>query len=305
MTLCLIGIYTYETEQARITMTGKPIAALDTEQLDKLLRDNGRAVLMPSDLNRLLSGFIPRNSRRKDVVAQLEQAGIIRRVTLRSDEYRDLERIAVMSLSPEPNHYALSIRRGSYLSHASAVHLLGLTEQQPRTIYVNKEQTAKPRPDGHLTQEAIDRAFSRPQRSSNYVFRLKNAQAVLLSGKATGNAGVITDQERGLAFTGLERTLIDATVRPRYVGGVFQVMSAFSSAKDELDVGTLLDLLDRLDYVYPYHQAIGFYLERSGAGSDVLDRFRALGIEFDFYLDYSMASPRYDESWRVFYPLGV
>ena len=260
---------------------------------------------MPSELQYLLKDHIPRNLRHKDVQQQLEQSGIIRRVTLRSDEYRDIERIAVLSLSPTPYHYALSIRRGSYLSHASAVHLLGLTEQQPRTIYVNKEQSEKPKPDGPLTQEAIDRAFSRPQRRSKYTFRLKDAQVVLLSGKATGNAGVMTDQANGLTLTGLERTLIDITVRPRYAGGVFQVMSAFNSSVDELDVAKLLNLLAGLDYRYPYHQAIGFYLERSGASSRVLDRIHDLGIEFDFYLDYSMASPQFDESWRVFYPLGV
>lgn len=263
---------------------------LDIDRFHQILRENGHAVLMPSELQRLLKNHIPRNLRHRDVEAQLEQAGVISRITLRSDEYRDVERIAVLSLSPAPYHYALSIRRGSYLSHASAVHLLGLTEQQPRTIYVNKEQGEKPKPIGPLTQDAIDRAFSRPQRKSKYVFRLQDAQVVLISGKATGNAGVITDQTNGLTLTCLERTLVDITVRPRYAGGVFQVMSAFRGSVDELDVGRLLDMLTKLDYKYPYHQAIGFYLERSGASglvSEILhnhskryDKLRIAGAQF-------------------------
>ena len=38
---------------------------------------------------------------------------------------------------------ALSLRPRSYLSHASALVLQGLTEQIPGTIYVNQEQSAK------------------------------------------------------------------------------------------------------------------------------------------------------------------
>ncbi len=274
-------------------------------EIEQALRGNAQAVLMPSEFRALVRDHIPRNLRQKDVESKLQQYGIISRVILRSDEYHDVERIAVLPLAPSSYHYALSIRRGSYLSHGSAVHLHGLTEQQPKTIYVNKEQSAKPKLEGSLTQDAIDRAFSRSQRRSKYVFRLKDTQLVLVSGKATGNAGVIVDPTSGLILTSLERTLIDITVRPRYAGGVFQVMSAFSRCVDQLDIEKLMMLLSTLDYKYPYHQAIGFYLERSGAGSADLERVRKLGTDFDFYLDYTMASPQFDTSWRVYYPLGV
>lgn len=181
----------------------------------------------------------------------------------------------------------------------------GLTDQQPRTIYVNKEQTKKPAPSGEITQESIDRAFSRPQRRSKYSFRVDNTQIVLIAGKATGNAGVVEHERTGLALTNIERTLIDIAVRPRYAGGVFQVMNAYRSAVTDINADRLIALLTKLDYRYPYHQAIGFYLDRAGATQATTERLRAFGIDFDFYLDYNMASPQYDRSWSVHYPLGV
>lgn len=58
--------------------------------------------------------------------------------------------------------------------------------------------------------------------------------------------------------TSLERTLLDATVRPGYAGGVANVLEAYRRAREDLNVSRLINTLGELDHVYPYHQAIGF-----------------------------------------------
>ena len=269
------------------------------------IQERNKPVLMPGEFRSLLSGLRPKGIRPKTVEQILEKAGTIRLRILKSDHYGDVKRVSIPSLNPTPFHYAISLRGDAYLSHGSAVYLLGLTQQQPKTIYVNKEQSKKPQPEGVLSQESIDRAFSHPQRRSNYVYRIDGFQIVLLSGKATGRAGVIEDQTTGLPITSLERTLIDIAVRPRYAGGVFQVSQAFKEAMNDLDASKLTSLLGILNHRYPYHQALGFYLERAGADDHLLSRLREFGLHFDFYLDYSIANPVLDKSWRVFYPLGV
>jgi hypothetical protein len=60
-----------------------------------------------------------------------------------------------------------------------------------------------------------------------------------------------------------------------------------------------------MDYVYPYHQAIGFYLDRAGVGAKQLERVRALGTELRFYLAHGMREMEFNEKWQLHHPKGM
>ena len=200
----------------------------------------------------------------------------------------------------------LSLRLRSYLSHSSAMVLHGLSEAtDPASIYVNKEQSAKPASSGSLAQSSIDRAFRNRPRISQYVFLYQGAQIVLLSGKNTGNLGVreIPDATGTLyPSTQVERTLVDITVRPAYAGGVSSVLEAYRRAKGRVSIANLFHMLGRLGYVYPYHQAVGFYLRKAEYSDEASRPLRDLGFSYDFYLAHQMSNPAYDPEWRIFYP---
>lgn len=227
-------------------------------------------------------------------------------ISLTSEKYRHrVERFAWGDVSVYS--LALSIRRRSYLSHATAVFLHALTDQIPAIVYVNIEQSEKPKPTEALTQAGIDRAFANKQRRSNYIFLTDHLQIVLLSGKQTGQLGVVPLQGPGgepLIATNLERTLVDIAVRPDYAGGVYHVLQAYRAAKDKMSVNTVLAILKKLDYVYPYHQAIGFYMQKAGYETERFERLRKLPVNFDFYLAHNMRETAYDSHWRLFFPKG-
>ena len=208
-----------------------------------------------------------------------------------------------------PYEVALSLRPRSYISHASAVFLHGLTHQIVRTVYANAEQAEKPSATpGTLAQERIDAAFRRPPRMSQFVFVYEGTRLILVNGKQTGNlevADIIGPDSHAYPATNIERTLIDVVVRPAYGGGVFEILEAFRGAKDRVSIGTLLSTLRRLKYVYPYHQALGFYMERAGYPASALERVTAFGASFDFYLTHQIPSPQYDSRWRIYYPEGL
>jgi predicted transcriptional regulator of viral defense system len=241
----------------------------------------------------------------------LLESQILREIELRSEQYSRVEKRYVWK-SPSMYSVALSLRKGSYLTHGSAVFLHGLTDEIPKTIYLNYEQSKKPTPAGHLTQEGIDRAFANRQRQTNLVYSCEGYHIAVLSGKHTGRLEVSTvvveDDYDGelLEVTKLERTLIDITVRPVYGGGVFQVLKAFEAAKGKISVNTLVATLKKLDYIYPYQQAIGFYLERAGYSEKQWSRLLKMKSSWDFYLAHGLPSRKnYDSRWKLYYPDGL
>lgn len=233
----------------------------------------------------------------------LRAEGLLQQVDLESKLYPGFRRYLLQGATAF--EVALSLRGDSYLSHGSAVFLHGLTEQLPLRIYVNREQAAKPEPAGGLTQEALTRVFARPGRETSYVLSGPGYEVVMLNGKFTGNleVGPLRGMEgEVLMVTKLERTLIDIAVRPVYAGGVFQVMEAYRAAKERVSVGVLLATLKKLGYRYPYHQAIGFYMERAGYAEAALRRVEELGAELDFYLGHGLPNRAYSKRWRLHHP---
>src|SRR5205085_7215262 len=105
-----------------------------------------------------------------------------------------------------------------------------------------------------------------------------------------------------LQVTNLERTLIDIVVRPTYAGGISRVIEAYRAAKGRISVDRLLAILKQLDYVYPYHQPIGFLMQKTGYPKRSCAKLQALGLNHDFYLAHGLQRPKYSEDWRLFYP---
>lgn len=237
-------------------------------------------------------------------IAFLLEKTKLRQIRLYSKKYPAILRYSWGE--PSPYQLGLSVRGEAYLSHGSAVFLHSLTDKIPKTVYINREQSVKPRPHS-LTQEALNRSFSAKQRRSNYIFEYGDWRFILLSGKSTGRLGV--QQTKGpegeaLECTCLERTLIDIVVRPAYAGGVYEVLEAFRAARTRMSTEKLKGLLKKLDYVYPYHQAIGFYMERAGYNQKLCTQLREFGLPYDFYLANGMADADYSDRWRLFYPKG-
>lgn len=253
-------------------------------------------------------GRIPRSASASQLITFLETHGLSR-IALRPPDSVQTRPIVRFAWGPASMFaVGVSMRLGAYLSHGSAVFLHGLTDQIPKTIYVNKEQSAKPPPAVGLTQEGIDRAFANSQRSSTYVFSHEGYRFVLLSGKFTNRLEVSElkgPQGEFVDVTKLERTLIDIAVRPAYAGGVFEVAKAYRAATDRVSVNTLAATLKQLGYVYPYHQAVGFYLQKAGVEPAKLERLKQLGLSFDFYLSHKMGPTAYSPEWRIHFPEGL
>ncbi len=202
----------------------------------------------------------------------------------------------------------LAIKKGGYLSYYTSLQIHELTLQIPKTIYVSydKGYTSKRTTEIILQQENVDKAFSKEQRQSSDIYKSEMSDGVrylfLQKKHLSENIGVITINEKKV--TDIERTLIDISVRPSYSGGVFEVLTAFESAKDRLNLEKLNTYLNELNYIYPYHQLIGFYLEKVGYKKSELTLFSDKITSINFYLTYNLSKKRLDDFWNIYYPIG-
>jgi predicted transcriptional regulator of viral defense system len=184
-----------------------------------------------------------------------------------------------------------------------------LTNQIPKNIYLNFEQSKKKKPSNiYLHQKNIDFAFNRKPRTTNQVTVFDNYRVYLLNGMHTGNYGVIEKQNESnktIYFTDLERTLVDIIVRPFYSGGIFEIAEAYKRAKGKLDIEYFVKTYKDLGYIYPYHQAIGFLMEKSGVYNPKdYEAFLRMPITNDFYLTHNIKNKEHSKKWRLFYPEG-
>ncbi len=202
----------------------------------------------------------------------------------------------------------LALKPKSYFTHYTAIYFHELTEQIPKTIYVNVEQEPKPRSKSELVQDRIDFAFKRATRISKNATKKGDYTIRLLNGMHTGNAGVIESVGHAgekIQLADVERTLIDIAVRPEYSGGPYEVLKAYRLAKDKVSINRLSALLKQINYVYPYHQIIGFYLDKAGVyKNSQIELLRKTEIKYKFYLMHKMIDLDYSKKWRLYFPKG-
>ncbi len=277
------------------------------ERVAERISASSQHVFSASDLLQFLDnlraeGILPKSPSSHKLKQLVIASGIVHEIELTATYPFESKRYHRGPFSPY--ELALSLKPNSYLSHGTAAYLHNLTDHESHTIYVNKEQSAKDS-SSELTQDGINRAFSAKQRTSGFHFHHGQTTITLLNGKHSGRLGVMAiTGSRGepLEVTDLERTLIDIAVRPAYAGGVGHVLTAYLRSRSKVSVDRIAKLLRRLDYVYPYRQAIGFYLESTGHASADLDVLRKPKLKFDFFLAHGVKHTRFDERWRIHFP---
>lgn len=195
--------------------------------------------------------------------------------------------------------------RSSYFSFYSALYIHNLTLQIPKQVYLSLERPSLGENNNSLSQESIDQAFSKPPRITANKRTYKNFSINFINAQHQDNIGIIPFRSH-YKVSDLERTLIDISVRPFYSGGVTQVLEAFENAKDILDTDRLFEYYSKMNYTYPYHQVIGFYLEKAGYRETDYEKFLDFyQREFKFYLTYNMLHKEFSDKWCLYYPKGL
>jgi predicted transcriptional regulator of viral defense system len=150
---------------------------------------------------------------------------------------------AVSSAAPgvSPVHefeIAMALARPSAISHWSAMHYHGLTEQIPRRVFVlTPAGVSIPRLRGRLDADNRD-GF----RVAGIVYQFVQTKPEWFFGAERVWIG-----EAQVAVTDPERTLLDGLSKPQYCGDFAQSVHAFEMRGDRLNLSRIIDYALRLD----------------------------------------------------------
>jgi len=248
-------------------------------------------------------------------IGALKEDGILNAHILKA---KNNKAVTIYSSSPldKINLYELAAKMfpAGYFCNLSSIYFHSLTNQIPKTIYICNETIS-----GHLKTKAagmnnslLRRAFIKPHRHTSYVFAVNNCEIVVVDRKKKSDHGIVkihahnTLLPNNSRITSVERALIDAVVSPQYNGGIVSVYTYFKKARQKMDVAKLMDIYRKLDFVYPYSQVLGFFLDNIGLQNQAADIFNVYPPQFKFFVDHNAkASWSYDEKWKLYYPNGL
>ena len=163
---------------------------------------------------------------------------------------------------------AMTLVQPSAISHWSALHFHGMTEQIPQRVYITTTQTV-PISKAVKTRNKSQRSFSREINGILYEFiKIKPERFFGIKDFWVGEVKVtITDPER---------TLIDGLISPKHFGGWAEIYSAFESRISSLDLARMVDYSLRLDAVIT--KRLGWIMEKVGVEDSILRRLEAVPI---------------------------
>jgi predicted transcriptional regulator of viral defense system len=184
---------------------------------------------------------------------------------------------------------AMALVDPAAISHWSALHHHGFTDQVPREVFVlTTTEAAVPRARG-----AGAKAGHSGYSAGGHVFRFVRVQPERYFGTQRVWIG-----ETRVSITDPERTLLDGLSRPQYCGDFAEVLHAFEVAAPELDVEKIVEYALRLDAATA--KRLGWVLERQQVPRARLERLETLPIKGPRTLDPT--GPRQgplDRRWRI------
>ena len=180
----------------------------------------------------------------RQFLERLQRKGWIRRI--RSGKFTTIPLSSGDQRSPQLHEFliAMELVSPAAVAYWSALNHHGMTEQIPRTVFVQTDHPVRRRPE-----EALSVAFKIISVQPRKFFGIEK--------------GWINEQP--FSVTDKEKTLIDGLDLPKYVGGVGEVAKALIQAWDELDETKLREYAAKIGNS-AVAKRLGYLMEALGLG---------------------------------------
>ena len=155
---------------------------------------------------------------------------------------------------------AIALVEPAAISHWSALHFHGMTEQAPRTTFVlTTTETSVPRRRGAGEREAAGVCFV-----GDMAYRFVQVKPERFFGTERVWVG-----DARVSVTDLERTLLDGLAMPQHFGDFSEVLHAFQVGMGQLDMDRIIQYAFRLGTTTV--KRLGWVLEGQGVDSSVVE----------------------------------
>ena len=251
----------------------------------------------------------------ENFIAALLDEGIIQEHSLEALNGREISIYCSIPLSDvDVYELATSMLPDGYFCNLTAIYHHSLTNQVPSAVYWRHETlvSKKHRIAEKLSDTRIRSAFIKPHRRTSFVIKHNSHDILIIAGARGSDHGVEKVHSThspcpaGSRVTCLERALIDAVVSPHYSGGLTSLCDYFRAARRKLNIERMLNIYQKMDFVYPYAQSLGFFMEHCGMRNHAKELRSAYPPQQRFYVDHGAKTTWvYNERWMIFYPKGL
>ena len=215
--------------------------------------------------------------------------------------FRDIQKIRY-TLNKEFNIYdfAYSLENKSFFPMFTSLNIQGLSNYRNNFVFISRERKERNNfISRSLTQDAIDKAFTRNPRRTKAHDVINGYNLVLLESNNTEGIGIIN--YNGYRVSSINRAFIEIISNIHYFISPNNVINAFKIIKNKLDIDEILKIIEKFDFVYPYYQLAGYYLEEIGFTKNELFKFYSKKSDLIFYTIKNKKKYEFNEYWNIKY----
>ncbi len=196
--------------------------------------------------------------------------------------------------------FAYSLENRSFFPMFTALNIQKLSDFRNNFVFVSKERSQRTSfKSKDINQEAIDIAFAKKPRLTQARDKINGFNLVVLESNNTEEFEII--EYGNYKVSSVNRAFVEIISNIQYFKSSEDVIEQFSAIYKEFNLNKIYEVIEKFDFVYPYYQLAGYYLEQIGYSRTELNKFHKKKTKLKFYTVKNKESYSFDDYWNIYY----
>lgn len=197
-------------------------------------------------------------------------------------------------------NFCKTLQNNSFFAMTTSLNIQNLTKYRNKYIYVSKERASRNEfYEKKLEQKDIDNAFGKNPKRTNAYDKLGEYIIILLETNNTSSYEII--EYEGYNLSSINRAFVEIMSNVHYFQSTDHIIELFKEIKDELDLDKIYHVIEKFNFIYPYYQLAGFYLESIGFEKKELHKFYENKTDLKFYTEKNIETYALDSYWNIYF----